>query len=908
MRAGLPKMEPEMLEKWESDGLYYKMVENTKGQPLYVFHDGPPYANAAIHLGTAMNKVLKDMIVRYKNMTGNHVPYIPGWDTHGLPIELRAIKEYGPEITKSPVTLRKHCHDFAMKNVETQKKQFKRLGTLAEYDDPYLTLKPDYEATQIEIFGDMAKKGYIYRDLKSVYWCPQCVTALAEAEIEYEDDSVDSIYVKFNITEDKNGVLKRMGAEDLSKTSVVIWTTTTWTLPANLATSVGPDFEYVIVKVNDEYLLMAKELVESVMEKADIKDYEILGSAQGSELEFVMYKHPFLDRTSPIIVGDHVTLESGTGAVHTAPGHGVEDFDVVMGNYSELGVVVPVDEHGKMTEEAGDFVAGASTDEANKIILKKITETGNLLAVERITHQYPHCWRCHTPILYRATEQWFCSVEDFKEDTLKEIDKVQFIPEWGRVRMSNMVRDRNAWTISRQRAWGVPIPIFQCNDCEEYIINDETIKAVSELFEKEGSDSWFIRSEEEILPKGFKCPHCEGSSFTKESDTMDVWFDSGVSYAADLAKREGQRLPADLYLEGADQYRGWFQSSLLTSVAWTGKAPYKAVCTHGWVVDGEGRKMSKSLGNGIEPEEIVEKFGADILRLWVASSDYHADVRVSDKILKQLSESYRKIRNTIRYMLGNLSDFNPNTDMVEYSELLELDKWAISRMNNLLSKTRKAYDELDFYVVYHNVLNFCTIDMSNFYLDILKDRLYIEKTDGVKRRAAQSTMYNILRSLTLLLTPILSFTAEEVWQYMAHFDDDNTEYAQLNTIPEGEKRESDEFVARWDKFIEIRDIVNKALEDARADKTIGKSLEAKVVIKANSDWFDFLTGEEDLLKTIFIVSDLEIDKADVEEVEAEIEPAIGGKCERCWTISPTVGEDTEHPTLCDRCLSIITGN
>ena len=911
MRAGLPQREPEILAKWEESRLYYKMVENNKDKPVYAFHDGPPYANANIHLGTALNKVLKDIIVRHKNMTGFKTAYVPGWDTHGLPIELKAIKELGLTVT-DPVELRKQCKEFALFHVENQKKQFKRIGTLADYENPYLTLKPEFEAKQIEVFGEMAKKGYIYKDLKSVYWCPECGTALAEAEIEYSDDPCDSIYVKFEITEDKNGILARMGAKDLSKAYAVIWTTTTWTLPANLAICLGPEFEYVLVFANGEYYIIAKELVESTVKAAGIESYEVLGSATGKELEYVMYKHPFLDRVSPIIVGDHVTLESGTGCVHTAPGHGVEDFDVCAKFYPEIECVVPVDAKGRMTAEAGSFVEGLPTAKANAVILEKIKSTGNLLALQAIVHQYPHCWRCKEPILFRATEQWFCSVEDFRDQTIEEIEKVKFIPEWGKERMKSMLEGRNAWCISRQRVWGLPIPAFYCDDCGDYFFTEESIGAVKELFAKEGSDAWYTKTAEEILPQGYACPKCSGNHFTKEKDIMDVWFDSGVSHAAVLESREDQQWPSELYLEGADQYRGWFQSSLLTSVAWRGKAPYKAICTHGWVVDDGGQKQSKSLGNGTTPDEIIDQYGADILRLWVASSDYHTDIRISKDILKQLSETYRKIRNTARYILGNICDFDPDKDCVADEELLELDRWALNKMDQLLAKCDEAYNNLDFHIVYHALHNFCTVDMSNFYLDVIKDRLYVEEAGSVKRRAAQTAMYKILVALDLIISPIVCFTAEEIWSFMPKSKELNHESVVFNEIPKAKGNVDEAFMAKWDKLISVRGEVNKALEISRAEKKIGKSLEAKVKLFCEGDLYTLLEKEGDLLKTIFIASQVEVVnggkgdmQGDTKGLSISIEVASGEKCERCWCVSETVGKHHEHTTLCERCVSVI---
>ncbi len=910
MRAALPQREPGMVAKWQEDDLYNKMIKNNEGKPLYVLHDGPPYANGDIHLGTALNKILKDFIVRQKNMSGFKAPYIPGWDTHGLPIELKARKTAGVSVDISPVELRKICKDYALHYVGVQRKQFERLGVLGDFDNPYLTLKPEFEAKQIEVFGKMATNGYIYKGLKPVYWCPECQTALAEAEIEYEEDPCFSIYVKFDVKDDK-GKLAALGA-DLSKTYFVIWTTTTWTLPGNMAICVGPDYEYCVVKANDEYYVMARELIEATMKAAEIAEYEIVGSIQGKELEYMVCKHPFMDRDSLVIVGDHVTLESGTGCVHTAPGHGTEDFEVCVNGYPEINIIVPVDAKGNMTEAAGKF-AGLSTDEANKAIAAELTENKHMFAVEKIVHQYPHCWRCKHPIIYRATEQWFCSVDDFKEEAIKAIEGINWIPGWGEGRIKNMVSDRSDWCISRQRTWGVPIPIFYCNKCGEVHVDDESIKAVSELFAKEGSDAWWIHEASEILPAGTKCKKCGSDSFRKESDIMDVWFDSGTSHAAVLSTNDDLTWPCDLYLEGADQYRGWFQSSLLTSVAWKGVAPYKNVCTHGWVVDGQGKTMHKSLGNGIAPEEVIKDFGADILRLWVASSDYHSDIRISDDILKQLSEVYRKIRNTARYILGNLYDFNPDTDSVSDDQLHDLDCWALATMDQLAKDCNKAYDNFDFHLVYHAIRNFCTADMSNFYLDILKDRLYVEAPNSVSRRAAQTAIYRILRDMTLIFAPILAFTCDEIWQHLPKSKDYNAEAVVFNEMPKGgQSKESAEFMAKWEQIRKIRNDVNKALEDARAAKTIGKALEAKVTLTCTGELYAFLKANEEILKNVFIVSQVVlVDEApasatgEVEGLGVAIGKADGQKCERCWAYSDTVGSDAEHPTLCARCAQIV---
>ncbi|MDE5945824.1 MAG: isoleucine--tRNA ligase [Oscillospiraceae bacterium] len=905
MRGNLPKREPEILQKWEDSRLYYKMMEKNQGKPQYILHDGPPYANGEIHLGTALNKTLKDFIIKYKNMSGFYAPYVPGWDTHGLPIELKAMKSIGVESGAiPPVELRKHCHDFALTHVKNQMNQFKRLGTIGDYDDPYLTLKPEYEARQVEVFGKMAKEGYMYKGLKPVYWCPDCKTALAEAEIEYSDDKCHSIYVKFNVTDDK-GIFTGMGL-DLSKIYFVIWTTTTWTIPGNLAVCLGPDYNYTLVNANGEYYVMAEELVKTTMETAGISEYTTTGLFTGAELEGIKTKHPIYDRLSPIIVGDHVTLESGTGCVHTAPGYGVEDFEVCK-KYDDIGILVCVDANGKQTAEAGEF-EGMDTDEANKAIAKKLEENNALLAIKKIEHPYPHCWRCNSPIIYRATEQWFCSVNGFKDKAIKAIEDVKWIPAWGEDRIKGMVRDRSDWCISRQRTWGVPIPIVYCKDCGKPIVTDETIKAIADMFRKEGADSWWLREPAEFIPSDVKC-ECGCGEFTKEYDIMDVWFDSGVSHSAVMEQYDCLRAPADLYLEGADQYRGWFQSSLLTSVVYRGTAPYKAVCTHGWVVDGNGKTMHKSLGNGIAPNEITDVYGADILRLWVASSDYHSDIRVSQPILKQLSEAYKKIRNTARFILGNLGNgkgFNPDTDSVSDDKLTELDKWALMKLDAVIDKVNEGYNNFDFHIAFHAIHNFCVTDMSNFYLDIIKDRLYCEKEDSEIRLSAQTTMYRILSAIARLSAPIISFTAEEIWSYMPHKSTDDAESIFLNQMPEKSGIDfTDEFISKWEFIYNTRESVNKVLEEKRNEKVIGKSLEAKIVIHCDSETAKKYKSVSGHLADILIVSAVEVVADGTDNTEFEVMRAEGGKCERCWCYSVTVGSDEEHPTLCERCAGVI---
>ncbi len=909
MRGNLPKKEPDAIKNWDDNRLYYKMIEKNQGKHKYILHDGPPYANGDIHLGTALNKVLKDIIVKYKNMSGYCSDYVPGWDTHGLPIELKAMKKIGVENGAiPPLELRKHCRDFALTYVENQKQQFKRLGVLADFDDPYLTLKPEFEARQVKVFGEMAKKGYIYKGLKPVYWCPECQTALAEAEIEYQDDPCYSIYVKFKVAEDK-GLLKALGL-DLEKTFFVIWTTTTWTLPGNVAICLGPEYDYTVVKANGENYIMAEYLVPETMAKAGITEYETVGKFTGAELEYCSAYHPFMDRKSLVIVGSHVTLESGTGCVHTAPGYGVDDFEVCK-NYKELGIVVGVDGKGVLTEDSGMF-AGVSTSDAHEIIAKHMTETGNLLATEKIVHQYPHCWRCKSPILFRATDQWFCSINNFKEEAIKAIESVNWIPGWGEDRIKGMVRDRSDWCISRQRTWGVPIPIVYCKDCGKPIVNETTIEAISELFRKEGSDAWYTHDASEIIPESVSC-ECGCRDFEKETDIMDVWFDSGCTHAGVLSERKELTFPCDLYLEGADQYRGWFQSSLLTSVVVNGCAPYKAVCTHGWVVDGQGRTMHKSLGNGIDPQEITDKYGADILRLWVASSDYHSDIRISKDILSQLSDAYKKIRNTARFILGNLGGFDLEKDMIPDDKLFEIDKLALIKLDEMIDKVNAAYEAFDYHIVFHAIHNFCVIDMSNYYLDVIKDRLYCDNAGSVSRLAAQTTIYRILSAITRLVAPILSFTADEIWSYMPHAAGDNAESVFLNDMPEKAGIAVDAaFTEKWALISAIRDDAKKALEIKRADKVIGASLEANVTIYAD-DKFEAICKLADELSDVLIVSKTEVKqgaengefKGDLEGVSFTVTKAEGEKCERCWSYKDTVGKDPEHPTLCARCCEAV---
>ena len=905
MRAGLPKKEPKMLEDWEQNHVYEQMIKNNEGKPQYILHDGPPYANGNIHMGTALNKIIKDIIIRYKNMSGFQAPYVPGYDTHGLPIELKALSSLGDKKAGvSKLELRQICKEFATEHIGVMNEQFKRLGVQGDFENPYLTLRPEFEARQVEIFGEMAKKGYIYKGMKAVYWCPEDRTALAEAEIEYAEDECDSIYVRFKLTDDPNGVLAKHNIP-LDKAWIVIWTTTTWTLPANVATCLNPNLEYAFVKIGDAYHIMARELVESTMKGCHIDEYEVLPeTVLGSELELMQYQHPFLDRKGLVILGDHVTLEGGTGCVHTAPGHGVEDFEVCVNHYPQVPVVVPVDDAGRLTAEAGEKFAGLKVWDANKVILEHIKESGHLMGVQHITHQYPHCWRCHHPIIFRATEQWFCSIDAFKEDVYKAIDSVHWQPAWGHDRMAGMVRDRSDWCISRQRVWGVPIPVFYCKKCGKYHITDASIKAVSDLFRKEGSDAWYKYDANDILPKTEVC-ECGASDWEKDPDIMDVWFDSGSTWSAVCRERPELRWPVDMYMEGADQFRGWFQSSLLTSVATQGVAPYREVLCHGWVVDAQGKQMHKSAGNGMEPSEIIRDYGADIIRLWVASSDYTVDVRAGKEIFRQLSEAYRKMRNTARFMLGNISDFDPAKDMVDDDQLFEIDRWALEACNKLTATMRDAYEHYDFSRAYHALYNFCVIDMSNFYMDVIKDRLYC--ADDHARRCAQTALYRILVDFTKLLAPILCFTSQEIWSYIPKLPG-MKDYVVFEQMPEAKADADEAFEAKWARIMAIRDDVKKVLEQARADKTIGSALEASLTLYCSKEVYDFLNAiPMDELADLFIVSHVDLVEGEggvkglVEGLGVSAAHAAGNKCLRCWKYETTVGEDG----LCPRCAKVL---
>ena len=892
MRGNLPNKEPNFLKRWEEMDLYRKVLEKNAGKPTYVLHDGPPYANGNIHIGHALNKILKDFIVKYKNMNGFVSNYVPGWDTHGLPIE-QVLVNNGVDRKSMPATkFRNKCKDYALKQVDKQREDFKKLGVIGDWDNPYLTLDPKFEAEQIRVFGKMVDKGYIYKGLKPIYWSPSSESALAEAEIEYRDHTSPSIYVAFDLVSE-DGVVEK-------GTKFVIWTTTPWTLPANLGIAVHPDFEYQVVKYNGESYLLAKERVNFLAEQFGWENYEEGKVIFGKELEYLLCQHPFLDRTSTLILADYVTLDSGTGLVHTAPGHGVDDYLVGQGKY-KLGVLSPVDNQGVLTEEAGQF-AGKFVFDANKDIIAYLAETGALLKQENITHSYPHDWRSKKPIIFRSTPQWFCSVDAFRSELLKAVDNTKFYSEWGKPRLYNMIRDRGDWVISRQRVWGVPIPVFYAENGEA-ILDNELIEHVAKIFEVEGSNVWFYKEAKELLPEGYTHPGSPNGEFTKEMDIMDVWFDSGTSHQGCCAVRDDLTYPADLYLEGSDQYRGWFNSSLITSVAVSGAAPYKELVSAGFVMDGNGNKMSKSLGNVISPNDVGKQLGAEIIRLWSASVDYTQDVRISNDILKQVSETYRKIRNTYRFLLGNLfnGSFDNRKDLVEYADLEELDKYMMIKFEKVVANVLDYYENYQFNSITSELTNFFNVELSSFYFDYGKDILYIEGEDSPKRRSMLTVLYTILSKSVRLFAPILSFTAEEIYDNMPYED---AESVHLLDFPEKNVIEDAVLEAKWDKLLEVRDDVNKALEESRNEKVIGKSLEAAVEIYSNDSEVVELLNSVDNLHQLFIVSSVEVkenDGATYDLATVKVTKAQGHRCERCWNIVEEVTEES----LCHRCHGIL---
>ena len=912
MRAGLPKREPDMLKHWEELDIYNEMLKKNEGKPLFNLHDGPPFSNGNIHMGHALNKSIKDFITRSYAMRGYYTPYIPGWDNHGMPIESAIIKEQKlNHKAMSVADFRSACEAYAEKYIGIQMEGFKRLGVIGDWEHPYKTMNKGFEADEVRVFGKMYKNGHIYKGLKPVYWCAHDETALAEAEIEYQDDPCTTVYVKFAMNDD----LGKLSHLDKSKLYFVIWTTTIWTLPGNLAIALHPDESYAIVKAaNGEMYIVAEALVEKVMAVGGIDEYEIVETHSGSFFENMLASHPFLPKTSRLVLADYVTMDSGTGCVHTAPGFGADDY-LTCKRYG-MDMVVPVDDQGKHTDYAGKY-AGLSTDESNPIILNDMKDSGVLFASEDIVHSYPHCWRCKHPIIFRATPQWFCSVDSFKEEAVKACEDVRWLPAWGQERMASMIRERADWCISRQRRWGLPIPVFYCTDCGKPVCTDESIESVAAIFEEHGSNAWFEREAEELLPQGFKCPHCGGTHFTKETDTLDGWFDSGSTHFAAM-KRDQGFWPANMYMEGGDQYRGWFQSSLLVAVGALGMgAPYKECLTHGWTVDGEGRAMHKSLGNGVDPADIVKEFGADMIRLWAGSADYHVDVRCSKEIFKQLSQNYLKFRNTARYCLGNLDGFDAN-DLVKPEDMLELDKWAMTKLNKLIEKAAAAYDDYEFHVVSHLINDFCVVELSNFYLDIIKDRLYCEERDGLKRRSAQTALYLILDTMTKMFAPILAFTCDEIWLAMPHREGDDVRNVVLNEMnkPFTEYALDDDEMAKWDALISVRNDVNGVLEAARGAKRIGKPLEASVTLHAKGASKATVERISDMnLSELFIVSECLISDEDETDPAAvvgdgsynsgltvSVKEAPGTKCPRCWMHSTKADPETG---LCPRCAAVV---
>ncbi|MCX8118096.1 MAG: isoleucine--tRNA ligase [Desulfobacterota bacterium] len=900
MKANLSKREPEILKMWESREIYRKMVDQSRGREKYVLHDGPPYANGNIHIGTALNKILKDIIVKSKFMAGYHSPYVPGWDCHGLPVEHEVEKALGKKKAElSTVEIRRRCREYASKFVNIQREEFKRLGVFGSWEDPYLTMDFRYQATIVREFGKFLLNGSVYKGKKPVHWCPTCKTALAEAEVKYEDHRSPSIYVKFRMISPLPTLEEGKG----KAVSVVIWTTTPWTIPANLAIALHPDFTYVAVDVGKEVYLLAEGLLQSVMEKFGIDSYRVLAKFSGRELEGLKTRHPLYDRESVIVLAPYVTLDVGTGCVHTAPGHGQEDYET--GIEYGLEIYSPVDDDGRFTAEV-PFFAGQFVFDANPAVNQKLAEVGALLKEEEMVHSYPHCWRTNDPIIFRATEQWFISMDKtgLRRHALQAINGVKWIPHWGRDRIYGMVENRPDWCVSRQRAWGIPITVFYCSACKEPLANEETIDHVARLFEERGADVWFEEEPARLLPEGTRCPRCGEKAFVKETDILDVWFDSGVSWAAVLEPRKDLEFPASLYLEGSDQHRGWFHSSLLTAVGTRKRAPYAAVLTHGFVVDGEGKKMSKSAGNVIAPEEVINRLGADVLRLWVSAEDYRDDIKISEEILKRLADAYFRIRNTFRFLLGNLYDFDPERDRVAYRELHEIDRWALHRLQKLILRVREAYERFEFHVVYHSVQNFCAVEMSSTYFDILKDRLYTFPSRSAGRRAAQTALYEILSGLARLMAPILSFTSEEVWQ---HLPGGKPESVHLTSFPEVRQEYLDEALnERWDRIWELRSEVTKALEEARKERKIGLSLDAQVHLYLPEKDYEFFKSLAHDLKTVFIVSSVTLHREEKER-RVEVHRAEGEKCERCWNYDVSVGKDPQYTTACARCVEALKG-
>lgn len=929
MRANAAVRELEIQKIWDEMNVYEKNIEqrgkSRSSQKSFILHDGPPYLSSdKIHIGTALNKILKDILIKYKSQAGYYAPYVPGYDGHGLPIENAVVKNIkGGREAITPVELRQKCREFAHKNLKGQEAEFRRLGVLGDWERPYLTIDPEFEAEQVRVFGQMYKKGYIEKGLKPVYWCASCETALAEAEVEYADHTSTSIYVRFKFDEeDKKKAFQKAGINSAKDLYAVIWTTTPWTIPSNLAICLHPRLEYTFFEKiganGGDVYFAAQELLASFLQGVGWEESEIkvLGSAKGQDLELLNTKHPLYERKSPIILGEHVTTEAGTGAVHTAPGHGLEDYEV--GVKYNIGVLSPLNAKGAWTNEIPDL-EGVPYYKGNAIVIEKLEQAGALLAKEDIQHSYPHCWRCKHPVIYRATPQWFVKVDKFRAETLEEIKKVKWIPASGENRISNMVEGRSDWCISRQRAWGVPIPVFYCKDCGEVIVNDETIKHVADLFEKESSDAWVKYSEKDLLPNNFKCPNCKSENLQKEKDIMDVWFDSGITWKAVVEKRHEElgHTPVDMYLEGSDQHRGWFQSSLLTSMATQEHAPYKEVLTHGFVLDGDGRKMSKSLGNVVAPQQIMKVYGADVLRLWAASVDYRNDIKIGDNAINQLVEIFKKTRNTVRFLLGNLFDFDPEKDYVQYSELKNLDKFALHKLNQLVAQVTDAFENYEFYKYFQHLQNFAAIDLSSFYLDIVKDRLYTAGKKSLSRRACQTVLFEISQALIRILAPVMPHQAEDIWINVLDSQKGGLESILLSNWPLANPRwDNIQLEEDFIKILKTREIVTKAIEPLRAAKQVGSSLEVAVYITAPSDALDVLNANEDELCNIFITSQAVLSNLDTEKPKdvlneytedgftVQVTKAQGEKCERCWKYR-NLGEQPGHETICSECFDAI---
>ena len=918
MRANLPKREPEILKFWDEIDIYRKVREKRRGAPKFVLHDGPPYSNGDIHLGQALNKILKDFVVKYKSLRGFDAPFVPGWDTHGLPNELATLKALGVDRHSiPPLELRRKCKEMALHYLEVQREQFRRLGVRGDWKAPYVTLDPEYEAAQLEVFAKLVEEGCIYRRYKPIYWCPNCETALAEAEVEYEEKTSPSIYVKFPLRFDP---AKVFGVDVRGrKTFVVIWTTTPWTLPGNVAVALNPDFKYVLLSVGDEAYIVARERLEAFLGDLGLSpgEVEILGQASGRALEHEKCQHPlYEDRESVLVLAEYVTAEQGTGCVHTAPGHGEEDFQTAL-RYN-LPIISPVDDRGYLTEEARQFSGLKVWGDADEAIMRHLEGEGLLLWRGEVTHSYPHCWRCHKPVIFRATMQWFMDIQRYKELALKAVREVQWIPEWGEIRISSMIRERPDWCLSRQRVWGVPIPAFYCRSCGQVVLDPKVIRHIAGLVREQGTDVWFEREAKDLLPKGFKCPKCGSEEFEKESAILDVWFDSGCSHAAVLESHPDLTWPADLYLEGHDQHRGWFQVSLWTALATKGKPPYKAVLTHGFFVDESGRKMSKSLGTGLSPMVLCERFGADVLRLWVAALDFREDMRVSERILEQIAESYRRIRNTLRFVLGNLYDFDPERHLIPFGQRRALDRYASLRLQRLVQRVQKAFDEYEFHTVYHSIHEFCVTFLSAFYLDVLKDRLYILLPDDPARRSAQSTLFEIAVTLPVILSPILSFTAEEAWAHLPDFKG-KPESVQICDWPEARADYLDPSLeAQFEVYLRVREALLKAVEGLRERKVVRQPQECSVSLFASPGLLSQLRKiplEElrEILQVSLLAEVAPLSEAPPEAVPAEeleglkllVRKAPGRKCERCWMISETVGSDPEWPDVCLRCVKIL---